>query len=175
MGRKQDAPAAAAGVPVFNAKRVSKSGWCRLFRIYVSDGQVYFIRVGGHLASEWEMQKPSLHTIRHAGLVGILGEVLLRKIIRSRAQRRMAAADRDGPEMALPRHRHSFKCRFSDFAGALFDTRILTSRVGGNGRWTFATQDQGKQDFRLMTILDRKIAMDTLPKSLGDRLKVRAK
>lgn len=174
MGKRTDKPAAAGGIPAFNAKRVSKSGWCRLFRIYVSDGQVYFIRVGGHLASEWEMQKPSLHTIYHAGWLGILGELLLRKIVRGRAQRRMAAADQDGPEMALSRHRRSFKCRFSDFERALFDTRILNSRVGGNGRWTFSTQDQGKQDFRLMTILDRKIAMDTLPKSLGDRLQVRA-
>jgi hypothetical protein len=173
----------AGGRPrAFNARAIYALSPDRVFRVYATDHELFFIRIGGqNLGSGVGPQ---------FGLVGALVGVGLERLSEKSGQKqaeRTEDFDRRAPAELLPEHKHNFRLERSDIVESAIDRAPhgLVARVQSNttglwmglhgplaGRWAYKTRDGKKLDMEFPTLEDMKSAMGTLGVWLGARLAI---
>jgi hypothetical protein len=151
----------------FNARAIFWLRPDRLYRVYSTRGELFFIRIGG--------QGGDLGAALGAllGPLGSLIEERLRRRREAKLRARVEEVDRIPPEIRAREHRHSFQLSVAQIA----ESQILEpSRVAAHGRhdgrWTFTLQGGEHWRFQFENLDDMTLALELLHRELGDRLAV---
>jgi len=147
-------------IKAFNGHYVSALTPDRIYRVYPTADEVFFVRVGG---------QPLVPTGTTAfrGLDG-----LIMKWLWERGQRKMSEQcqklDAEHPSLHLKAHKHNFRAAAADFE----ESRLEPAKtVGGHGphygRWVFALRNQKPMTLQLETLTEMQTAYQTLGECVG--------
>jgi hypothetical protein len=151
----------------FNARAVFWLRPDRLYRVYPTRGELFFIRIGG--------QGTDLGAALGA-LLGPLGSLLEERLRRRREAKlrgRIEEVDRIPPEIRAREHRHSFQLSVAQIAASqILEPSRVAAHGRHDGRWIFTLQ--GGESWRLQfeSQDDMSRARELLRRELGDRLQV---
>lgn len=148
----------------FNVRAVSWMRPDRVFRVYASDQDIFFIRLAGQ----------SVNWVAAFAQLGPLGYWLGRKlnerrdrIIRNRADE----ADRVPPQVRVHEHSHNFRVGLNDIATADFEPgRQISVHGAYAARWKLALRDGRKWNFVFEDAGEGHRAFQVLVTALGERL-----
>lgn len=139
----------------------------RLYRVYYSSGQLYFIRIGGQgyaLAQLLELQ------------LGPFGKMLGRAAQRrsdAKLAQKVEETDRIPPEVRIREHKHNFQIG----AGDVTESTILPASQFAShgirfGRWNVSLRGGSELRLQFEQLDDMQIALELLTRALGNRLSV---
>ncbi len=148
----------------FNVRAVSWMRPDRVFRVYASDQDIFFIRLAGQ----------SVNWVAAFAQLGVLGYWLGRKLNERRdgiLQHRADEADRVQPQVRLHEHAHNFRVGLNDITTADFEPGRQISLHGAYAaRWKLGVRDGRKWDFVFEDAGEANRAFEVLVTALGDRL-----
>jgi hypothetical protein len=147
----------------FNARRMgSMLSPEVLYRVYFAPGGLFFIRVGGERGTSAYMR---------FGLIGLLVHAFQNP--KGKVEEKVSDLDQRSLKDRLEDHKANFRTAFSEIRSATIDPRAIFTTTGKNcGRMVMKFEEHGKKTFEFEEIQAMKVAVDELPKVLGDRLKV---
>jgi hypothetical protein len=152
----------------FNVMAVFVVGRDRLYRVYCDAESLHFLRVGGQTAKG---------TGRPAVAGGGLGVALGAAITageRLLSPERIAEIDRD-PRAAIGQHEHDMSVPVANVVASSLEPPSFLGGQGKHvGRWIMTLRDGKKWKFQFDEPEQMKIAAEELPKTLGDRLQMKA-
>jgi hypothetical protein len=154
-------------VEAFNARAVFWARPDRLYRVYPTRGELFFIRIGG--------QGTDLATALGAlfGPLGALLEERLRRRSAAKLRARVEEVDHLPPEIRAREHRHSFQLSVAQITESqLLEPSRIAAHGRHTGRWTLTLQGGESWRFQFETPDDMSRALELLPRELGERLRV---
>lgn len=134
----------------------------RLFRVYLAPGGMFFIRIGGPRHDQLAV---------HFGLVGWIISNMTMKHRQRAADERAADLDQASLRDRLEDHKDNFREPYSEIVSSVIQTgtSFLTGMSGQHaGRWTLEFENRKTMRLQFDTIDDMRIAVQELPKVLGD-------
>ena len=153
----------------FNARYISTFMPDRLYRVYLTDDQIFFIRIGGQAV----LPPGSAGAF---GLLGLLEALILipaTKRAEQKLQSRIEEFDRSPPSLLLPKHKHNFSAIVSDFTETSLETPSALSAHGTHfGRWIFTLRGKKPMTVQFEKLEEMHAAFKSLPGVLGSRLTV---
>lgn len=166
---------------VFNVRYNATLKLDRVYRVYLTHTDLYFVRIGGQFWGAHESLPAAGHGVGFIGaliaaLLATLLSVLLGKRARKKHKELFQTIDRIPPEQLLDRHKHNFKLTPADFKDSLIEPPSLFAPHGLHaGRWKSVLRDGRKLNLELLTDDDMCVALSLLPYMIGPALKVNAK
>lgn len=141
----------------------------RLYRVYLDDDTLYFIRIGGQFAYAKVQPNPGL------GLVGAIpGALAIAERILPPEE--IAAFDQTPPRQLLGEHEHNMAVPLEAVASAsIVPRRVLSGHGTHWGRWLLTLTDNAKWTFQFMKPDDMEVGIGVLPQVLGERLQVKVR
>jgi hypothetical protein len=150
---------------VFNARATFAWKRDRLYRVYILEEALYFIRIGGQ-GGVGEAAAGSL------GLLGAGALHVFRQRGKKKQAERLAVQDQRHPEQYLSAHKHNFRLRSTEVTGSSIEPPALFGSHGTQfGRWLIAWAG-GKMSLQFEQLEDMRTAVAHLPALLGPRLTV---
>jgi hypothetical protein len=148
----------------FNARAVFAFSADRLYRVYVRDDALYFIRTGG--------QDVSKAVTAQFGLAGALVGHALQKRADGKRQAKTAAQDQQDAQDLLAKHKDNFRLVSGDVLATSIEPPAGPAGHGPHiTRWLLTLPDK-KWTLQLEQKPDVELALAHLPRFFGDRLKV---
>ncbi len=151
----------------FTARLISMLSLDRVYRVYLTDGAVFFIRIGG--------QGGFARGI--AAQFGALGALFLRatqKRSQADRMRKLEKLDMTHPSAHLSAHKHNFTVPVSEFEESVLQPPPALGGHGQHhGRWVFKLRGQKPMTLQLETLEEMQAAYEILPNFLGGRHKTR--
>jgi hypothetical protein len=148
----------------FNARAVFTWSADRLYRIYVRDDALYFIRVGG--------QNMGKVIATQFGLVGALAGEALRKRTEGKRRTIIAAQDLEDAAALLARHKHNFRLGSGEvLASSIQPPAMLAGHGPHLARWLLTLPGK-KLTLEFEQRADVEMALAVLPRFFGYKLKV---
>lgn len=151
----------------FNTRAVYTWKPDRLYRVYISSGQLYFIRIGGQgyaLAQALELQ------------LGPFGQMLGRSVQRrsdEKLRKRVEETDRIPPEIRVREHAHNLRVGVEQIAdSAILPPGRMASHGPRFGRWNIGLRDGFEIKLQFEGLGEMQRALELLPPLLGNRLVV---
>jgi len=148
----------------FNARAIFTWSADRVYRVYVQDDALYFIRIGGQ----------GLGTALGAGfgMVGALVGQTLEERAAVKRGAKLAAQDVEGPQSLLDRHKDNFRVLPGDAQSSSIEPPATFPGHGPQvGRWLLALRDK-KLTLEFPEMVDMEVALAHLPRFFGERLQV---
>ena len=151
----------------FNARATFTIRMDRLYRVYVQDGALYFIRIGGQGGLE-------LALVGGFGLLGGLAAGAIRRRTGGGQKRKVLETDRQRPEDLLPAHKENFRLYCSEVLESVIEPPAAFVSHGVHvGRWQITRAPDGKKtSLQFEQLEDMRTALALLPPLLGVKLKV---
>jgi len=149
----------------FNARATFTWSGDRMYRVYLTNDALYFIRIGGQGGMD-------VAVAAGFGALGGAALSLMRKRGQTKEEERRAAIDAQGPQALLDAHKHNFRLFPSDVRESSIEPAAAPGWHGPHsGRWLVTTGEQ-KLSLQFETPEDMVVALAHLPRLLGDRLRV---
>jgi hypothetical protein len=151
----------------FNARAIFWLRPDRLYRVYPTRGELFFIRIGG--------QGTDLAAALGAllGPLGAIFEERLRRRSAAKLRDRIEEVDQLPPEIRAREHRHSFQLSVAQIAESqILEPSRIPAHGRHDGRWTFTLQGGESWRFQFETLEDLGRAHELLLRELGDRLRI---
>lgn len=149
---------------MFNARALARLLKAEtLYRVYFAPGGLFFIRVGGPKHDQMAI---------HFGLVGMLVSSLTMKGRMKKVEAKMVEMDRQSLRDRLEDHPDNFTARFENIISSQIDPVAafsLSSPGKHFGRWLLDVEDRKKMVMQFDSLDDMHIAVEELPKVLGDK------
>ena len=151
----------------FTARECFALSMDRMYRVYVSGGELFFIKIGG---------QPGLgHAVAvQFGLVGALVHRWLEKRAKARLAEELSALDRRDLRSLVPRDKANYRWRVGEIQGSTIDT--TTSKLGAHGarvgKWELKTGDGTTHNLQFEDAGEMETAIDALQSLLGGLLRV---
>jgi TonB family protein len=148
----------------FNVRAIFKFKPDRLYRVYVDDSHLTFVRIGGQsygLVFALETQ------------LGAIGRYLARSIRAGedeKAARASLEADAFGPTAHLQGHRHNFQIPLGSISSATIRKPKSLAHGFALALWTISYVPTGPERFQFESGPDLDRALTSLPGALGSRL-----
>jgi hypothetical protein len=151
----------------FNARATFALSADRLYRVYVKEGALYFIRIGGQGGLEMAL----------VGGFGLLGGLAARAIKRRTdkgTKRKLLEMDQRPPQELLQVHKHNFRLYSNEVLESVIDPPAGFAGHGPHvGRWQVTRVPDGKKtSLQFEQLEDMRTALALLPPLLGARLEV---
>ncbi len=144
----------------FNARYLSAFTPDRVYRVYLSRGETFFIRIGGQ---PWSQDI--------ASAFGLLGPLMLEPMLRRAAAKlreRCSQLDAQDPGLHLKAHKHNFRAAVSDFEqSSLNPASGFASHGQHYGRWDFQVRGRRSMTLQFDTLSDMQAAYQMLGDTLG--------
>ena len=148
----------------FNARAVFTWGSDRLYRVYVRDDALYFIRIGG--------QGVGTAVAGQFGLVGALVGQAIKKRADAAREAKTAAQDQQDAQDLLAQHKDNFRLLPGEPVTASIEPPAGPAGHGPHvARWLLVWSDR-KWTLQFEQMIDAEMAMAHLPRFFGERLKV---
>jgi len=148
----------------FNARAIFAWTADRLYRVYVRDDALYFIRTGG--------QGMATAVGAGFGMVGALVGQAIEKRSAAKRSARLAAEEREGLQTMLAGHKHNFRVSPGDIGESSIEPQPAFGGHGAAvGRWLLTLGDK-KWTLEFPKVADMEVALAHLPRWFGDRLRV---
>jgi hypothetical protein len=148
----------------FNARAIFTWSADRVYRVYVRDDALYFIRIGG--------QNLGTAVAAQFGLVGALVGQAVQKRTEAKRQATTAAQDQQDAQDLLSRHKDNFRIVSGE---ALASSVEPPTNPAGHGvhlaRWLLTLPDK-KLTLQLEQRADVEAVLAHLPRFFGDKLNV---
>ena len=145
----------------FNARATFWLRLDRVYRVYATDQDLFFIRIGGQDV-DWAAALDSL---------GFPGVWLGRKLNARRAaslERKSAEADQLSPQVLVYQHPHSFRASISDIRSASFEPGAQLSLYGPHAAvWRFTLEEGRSLRFQFENGGEATTALEVLRRVLG--------
>ena len=158
---------AISNAAAFNARATFTWTSDRLYRIYVTDGKLFFVRIGGQGGMEMAV----------AGSFGMLGALFLHAA-KSRSDRKqqsqLTVLDQQHPQELLCAHKHSFSLAPGDVVSSSIEPASVAMHGLHVGSWILSLLDGQKWTLQFEDLDDMRVALELLPPLLGSRLQVNA-
>ncbi len=149
-----------AEVKAFNGHYLSALTPDRIYRVYPTRDEVFFIRVGG------QPLVPA-GTTTFSGLVGLLLQGLWKRA-QVKMKERCQKLDAEHPSLHLKAHKHSFRATAADFEESRLDSpKTLGGHGPHYGRWVFKLRDKKSMTLQLESLSEMQMAYQTLGESVG--------
>lgn len=150
----------------FNVRFLSLTSLDRLYRVYLRDGEFYFIRIGGQGGVHQALPQ----------LLGPLGG-LISAYLKKRAERNAVSlthtVDHSHPLLHMRKHQHNFKLNPATVRVSSIRPPSALSLHGTQvGRWTLTLRNGKKMTFQFENNEDMHVAVAWLPNSIGQVLTV---
>jgi len=171
-------------IRIFNVRYNSTFSLDRVYRVYLRDGNFYFVRIGGQY---WGIQEAIAAGIHPLGLVGALIATLVVTLFvallgsswqeraRKKKETLFQTLDNVHPEQLLDRHKHNFKLQPADFQASRIEPPARFYTHGPHvGRWKSLLRNGRKLNLELFTNEDMYIALHLLPDVIGPVLTINA-
>ncbi len=144
----------------FNARYISALTPDRVYRVYLSRGETFFIRIGGQPWAE--------AIARSFGLLGSLVLGPMQKRAAAKQRERCSELDAQDPSLHLNAHKHNFRATVSDYEQSSLDPASGFAGHGAHyGGWVFRLRRGKPMTLQLDTLPDMQKAYETLGESLG--------
>jgi hypothetical protein len=144
----------------FNARYLSSLTPDRVYRVYLSRDETFFIRISGQ---PWSQAV--------APAFGALGSLILEPMQRRAAAKlreRCSELDAQDPGLLLKAHKHNFRAAMSDFEQSSLDPAGGFADHGPHyGRWVFKLRREKPMILQLDTLSDMQKAHQMLGDALG--------
>lgn len=145
------------GVKAFNGHYLSALTPDRIYRVYPTRDEVFFIRVGGQ----------PLGTPDARGLEGLLLRWLWERA-QAKLSERCQKLDAEHPSLHLKAHKHNFRATAADFEESRLDpAKTLGGHGPHYGRWVFKLRDKKPMTLQLETLTEMQMAYQTLGECVG--------
>ncbi len=150
----------------FNVRFISLTSLDRLYRVYLRDSELYFIRIGG--------QGGVLEALPH--LLGPFG-ALLSAYFKKQAEKSTVGlidtVDQSDPVLHMRKHRHNFKLNPATVrASRIKSPSVLPLHGTQVGRWMLTLRNGNKMTFQFENSEDMDVALAVLPSAIGQVLTV---
>ncbi len=144
----------------FNGHYISALTPDRIYRVYLTRDETFFIRVGG------QPLVPAGTTAFH-GLEGLLLEWIWKRA-QAKMSERCQKLDAEHPSLHLKAHKHNFRAAAADFA----ESRLEPAKtLGGHGphygRWVFTLRNKKPMTLQIESLSEMQTAYQTLGESAG--------
>jgi hypothetical protein len=150
----------------FNARMLHTWTPDRLYRVYLTRDELFFIRIGG----QGGMNEAA------AAQFGLLG-VLLSNTVVKRSKRKLEAiiaeVDANPPSLQLSKHKHNFRVLRSEVDQTKLEPPSTFASHGHHfGRWRITFRGKKPITLQFEEFNDMQTALQTLPKFFGSRMTV---
>lgn len=148
----------------FNANATFWLRMNRVYRVYATDQELYFIRIGGQ-AVDWSS------ALRQLGILGVWigGKLDARR--EAALASRAVEADRLSPQVLVNQHPHSFRLGVSEIESASFEPGSVVSLHGGHvAVWRLALKNGQRWRFQFDGASEASAALRILSRILGPLL-----
>ena len=136
----------------------------RLYRVYHSSGNLYFIRIGGQ--GGWE------HGFHAHPIATVIGGLVL-GLLKRRTEAKLDQLDHTDPMELVRNHKDSFSLSPSEASETSIEPRAgLGSHGMQFGRWLLSDYRGAKWCFQFETLEDMQWALHILPGFFGEKLVV---
>ena len=149
----------------FNARATFNWTSDRYYRLYVRDGTLFFVYIGGPGSMEMAM----------TGSSGMLGALFLHAA-KSRSdhkqQSQLTVLDQQPPQELLSAHKHSFSLAPGDVVSSSIEPASVAMHGLHVGSWILSLLDRQKWTLQFEDLDDMRVALELLPALLGSRLQI---
>lgn len=141
----------------FNGHYISALTPDRIYRVYPTRDEIFFIRVGGQ-----PIGAPGMR-----GLEGLLLEWLWERA-QAKLKARCEKLDLEHPSLHLKAHKHNFRATAADFERSSLDAAKTVAAHGGHyGRWAFTLRGKKPMILQIETLSDVETAYQALGACVG--------
>lgn len=152
-----------SAVPPFNARLISTWSFDRLYRVYIDNNDICFVRIGGQGGARRGA----------AAQFGLLGGLVLGYFDKRAASRlgdKVRDLDSRDPRKRVGHHKHDFRVSLVELESSEIRPAAM---IGGHGphagRWVITPRNRKPLTLQLETVADMKAAVEELEQSLGGR------
>jgi hypothetical protein len=150
----------------FNARYISTWTLDRLYRVYVTDDQLVFVRIAGQGGMGWAIAA-------QFGLIGLLLHWLSSKQAKAKRRALLDELDSQPPEYLLARHKHNFSATAADFVETSIEPPSALALLGKQyGMWRIALRDKKPMTLQFEDPDEMRVGVELLVSFFGTQLQI---